>query len=169
MMLFYAQPYTISVEGFYFQTIDQYREKIAKLTDSFCQPVEEVELQVIEGGQIDLELFEAWQPGQAGIAAFIEAIDDWSYEDKRDAILAIRLGGYPPAAVIDAPGRIDLTVYHTATLTELAEEFVDEGLFGDIPERLAPYLDFERIARDLQHDGFVEAIVAGERLIVRFD
>ena len=54
----------------------------------------------------------------------------------------------------------------TLRLRELAEHFVDEGLFGEIPEHLAAYIDYDAIARDLDMD-YAEAEIAGMRLIYR--
>lgn len=51
-------------------------------------------------------------------------------------------------------------------MKELTEQFVDEGLFGDIPERLQYYLDYDAIARDLSMD-YAETEIAGQRLIYR--
>ena len=48
----------------------------------------------------------------------------------------------------------------------LAEQFVDDGLFGDIPERLQFYIDYDAIARDLSMD-YGEAEIAGTHLIYR--
>lgn len=166
---FYALPYNISVEGFYFQTFDHYRDKAAKLIDSFGQPVEELQIQFIDGGQIDCELFEAWGVDQTNLADFIQATDDWNMEQKMRCIAALHEGGYPHTEIVADPDALDLTLYHVCSLKELAEQFVDEGFFGDIPERLASYIDFEMIARDLHHDGYCEAIIAGERLIYRMD
>ena len=51
-----------------------------------------------------------------------------------------------------------LGVYYDAyigkyeSLEELAEEFIEQGLFGDVPENLYHYLDYEKIARDLSYD-----------------
>ena len=42
--------------------------------------------------------------------------------------------------------------------------FVDDGLFGDIPEHLATYIDYDAIARDLAMD-YAETRIAGEQLI----
>lgn len=52
------------------------------------------------------------------------------------------------------------------SMKELAHQFVDEGLFGDIPEHLANYIDMDAIAYDLSMD-YTETEVAGERLIYR--
>lgn len=40
--------------------------------------------------------------------------------------------------------------------TELAEHFVDEGLYGEIPDNLVNYIDYEAIGRDLSFDAFYE-------------
>lgn len=52
------------------------------------------------------------------------------------------------------------------SLRELAEHFVVEGLFGEIPDHLAASLDFDAIARDLGVD-YAETEIAGTRLIYR--
>jgi hypothetical protein len=165
MTLFYAQPHNTSVEGFYFKTLDQYREKSSGLTDSFGQPVEEFEIQFIDGGQMPCELFEAWKPGQIEIGRFTDACENWSEEAFLMAIIALRDLGYRPDDVLDDPENLPITLYRVDSLKDLAQDFVEEGLFGDIPERLASYLDYEAIARDLSIDGYCETIVAGERLV----
>ena len=55
-------------------------------------------------------------------------------------------------------------IYHMDSMRDLAEAFVDEGLYGDIPETIERYLDYDAIARDLGMD-FTETTIAGERLI----
>jgi hypothetical protein len=57
MTTLYAQPYDISANGFYFDTVDDYNEKATKLLNSYGQPVEEFELQFIDGESIDADLF----------------------------------------------------------------------------------------------------------------
>lgn len=44
-------------------------------------------------------------------------------------------------------------VLHHATIEEYAEEMLEIGLFGDIPESLAGYIDVKAIARDLEMSG----------------
>ncbi len=50
------------------------------------------------------------------------------------------------------------------SMSDLAEHFVDEGLYGPIPESLAYYIDYEAIARDLSVE-YSETSIAGKRLI----
>ena len=49
-------------------------------------------------------------------------------------------------------------------MKELAEQFVDEGLYGEIPEKLQFYIDHEAIARDLSVD-YSEVTIAGTHFI----
>ena len=50
MCVLYANPYNTSVTGFYFSNHEEYHSKSSVLTDSFGQPVEEYEIDYIEGG-----------------------------------------------------------------------------------------------------------------------
>ena len=61
---------------------------------------------------------------------------------------------------------MDITLYELSSMKELAEQFVEDGLFGDIPERLQVYLDYDAIARDLAMD-YTETEIAGTPLIYR--
>lgn len=55
----HAQPYDITATGFYFSTAEEFDEKVSKLTNDFGDPVEEFEIQFIDGEQIDCELAKA--------------------------------------------------------------------------------------------------------------
>jgi antirestriction protein len=50
----------------------------------------------------------------------------------------------------------DVTFYEGQSLKDVAYQLVDDGLFGDIPKDIASYIDYDAIARDLQHDGYDE-------------
>lgn len=62
----------------------------------------------------------------------------------------------------------DTILYEVETLTELAELFIDEGLFGVIPENLTSYIDYESIGRDLQYD-YDEYLFDGTTYFMRKD
>ena len=58
--------------------------------------------------------------------------------------------------------------YQLDSLRELAEHFVDEGLFGsEIPENLRIYLDYDSIARDLSVD-YSEVEIGGTNYIFHY-
>jgi antirestriction protein len=88
-----------------------------------------------------------------------EAMEAFSDED----LLKLRLlshEGYNEREVIDnGLDSYDVDIYDfrdnksfTDTFELLAESFVEEGLFGEIPKALEFYIDYERIARDLRMD-----------------
>jgi antirestriction protein len=152
MTTFYAQPYDISATGFYFGTADQYQAKILTIRNACGQPVEEFEIQFIDGEAIDAQLAEALGINQATICGIIELIDEWSNDQKMRAIIAVGECGYSCDLDSFDPNAIDLDYYEIDSLRDLAVQFVDEGLFGDIPENIRIYLDYEMIARDLACD-----------------
>ena len=155
----FAQPYDISAAGFYFETIEQYGESAAKARNDFGQSVEEFEIQLIDADALDCALAQAWELNQANLGAFLEAADDWDIDEKRRYIIAVGECGYDHAQVADEPGTTEVDLYAVDSLRELAEQFVDEGLYGDIPESLHNYIDFDTIARDLAVD-FSEITIA---------
>ena len=53
-------------------------------------------------------------------------------------------------------------------MRELAEQFVDEGLYGEIPANVSFYLDYDKMARDLSVD-YTETRIGGENIIYRCD
>ena len=76
-------------------------------------------------------------------------------EDDRDVLNAIiEARGEDLQYALDHIG--DATFYPGYTLDQVAEELVDEGYFGEIPERIAYYIDYEAIARDLSIDNYYE-------------
>ncbi|MEM0955448.1 MAG: hypothetical protein AAGI24_15015 [Pseudomonadota bacterium] len=56
MTTLYAKPCDISATGFYFESADDYDTKSKKAVKDFGQPVEEFEIQSIDGEKIACEL-----------------------------------------------------------------------------------------------------------------
>ena len=166
MAQFYAQPYDISATGFYFESIESYDKQAKTLTNACGHPVEEFEIQFIDGEQIDCELAKAWSINQANLESFFQAVEGWDDHEKTTYIIAIGECGYAHQQVIDDLDLLDIDIYHIDSLSELAEQFVDDGLFGDIPERLRFYIDYDAIARDLSVE-YTETNINGDRLVYR--
>ena len=129
------------------------------------RPVEEFEIQFIEGGLIDSELARAIGISQANFADYLECIESWEDCEKTIVVIAVGECGYRFKADT-SPDDFEVDIYHVDSMRELAEQFVDEGLFGEIPENLTHYIDHDAIARDLAVD-YSEAIIGGERLVYR--
>ena len=162
----YAQPYDLAASGFYFESAEDYAAKAKALQNDHGQPVEEFEIQFIDGERIDAELAKATGLHQGDIVAFFEKTEGWSEHDKQTIIIAVGECGYAFDWGRSDPADFDVEIYAAQSLRELAEQFVEEGLFGDVPERLQFYLDYDAIARDLGMD-YAETTIAGERLVCR--
>ena len=72
-----------------------------------------------------------------------------SYDLKKVEYMTSQVG-YGLQEAIDKVDDCDM--YEDMTMEQLADNFVDEGLFGEIPEAIQNYLDYEAIARDLSYD-----------------
>ena len=162
----FAQPYDLAARGFYFKTTEEYQEKAAANKNDYGQTVEEYEIQFIDGESIDAQLFKALGINQCDFPQFLEACDAWDDHQKQKVILAVGECGYSFDLKTGDPDDLDVDIYELDSLRALAEQFVDEGLFGEIPEQLQTYLDFDAIAFDLGVD-YSETTVAGKRLIYR--
>lgn len=159
----YAQPYDISATGFYFTSAEEYENKAKNLTNAHGDPVEEFEIQFIDGERIDCELTKAIGINQANFANFLECAEAWEDWQKINVIIATGELGYSFNPQ-DDPDHYGIDVCGVSTMRELAEQFVDDGLFGEVPERFQFYIDYDAIARDLAVD-FAEITIAGERYV----
>ena len=162
----YAQPYNLDAHGFYFESYKNFRDSASKVKNTFGQPVEEFEIQFIDGSDLYCDFARAYGVNQANIKQFFEAVEDWDDGQKLAFIIAVGECGYSFDPDDVDPYGFDIDLYHVESLKELAEQFVDEGLFGDIPERLQYYLDYEAIARDLACD-YSETTIAGQTFVYR--
>lgn len=165
---FYAQPYDLSATGFYFADAETYLTKIATLTNEYGQRVEEVEIQFINGFVLDSKLTQSITPNQGNIIGMPEAMNTWTEEQKTKVILAVHEGGAAFDIEADEPDDIEIDLYQDMTLKDLAYQFVDEGLFGDIPAHLQSYIDYDAVARDLAHD-YNETTLCGEHYVWRLE
>jgi len=161
----FAQPYDITAQGFYFESANDYADKANALRNAHGDPVEEFEIQFIDGTAIDAALAHSIGLNQCNFAEFLECAARWDEFEKVFVIIALSECGYDfdPNA---APDEYDVDIYYIETMRELAEQFVDEGCFGDIPEHLQSYIDYDAIARDLAID-YTETEIAGQRIIYR--
>lgn len=161
----FAQPYNIDATGFYFDSVESYQRQAGALRDRFNQPVEEFEIQFIDGEEIDAALFDALSVTQANLERYFEAVDTWEDYEKLRVVIAVGecCCDFGPDS---KPDDFDVDIYEMDSLEELARHYVEEGLFGDIPENIRNYLDMEAIAYDLSMD-HGETDIAGRHYIYR--
>lgn len=161
----HAQPYDTSARGFYFKNAGEFKAKIKSIKNAFGEPVEGFEIQFIDGESLDCALAQSIGLNQANFVDFLECVDAWEDWQKINVIIATSELGYA-FDPHDDPDHYGIDVYWMRSMRELAEEFVAEGLMGDIPEHLQFYIDYDAIARDLAVD-YSEIVIAGEYLIYR--
>jgi len=163
---YYAQPYDIIATGFYFTDQESYTAKILAARNSYGDPVEEFEIQFIDGTDLDAKLAKALGLYQNTIIEFMEKVEAWDDHEKLKIILAVGECRYSFDLNSGDPDNLDLDIYAGMNLRDLAHEFVEEGLFGDILPSIINYLDYDAIARDLGMD-YTETTICGERYVYR--
>ncbi len=163
----YAQPYDLAATGFYFEDVETFNEKSRTLKNDYGDNVEEFEIQFIDSDdEIDCALAKAFDINQANIAAFLKCADEWEDWEKFHFIIAVGESGYSFDPDTVRPDDFDVDVYGVENIKELAEQLVEEGLYGEIPEHLQCYIDYDAIARDLSCD-YTETTIAGNSLVYR--
>ena len=140
------------------------QKKASHLKNEYGDPVEEFEIQFIDGDDLDSALAKAWDLTQLHISAFFDAVADWDEHQKRSFIIAVGECGCSFDPAIDHPDQFEIDIYEMDSLTDLAEHFVIEGFYGDIPERLQYYIDTDAIARDLSVE-YSEVNIAGMKMV----
>ncbi|MEM1363940.1 MAG: antirestriction protein ArdA [Pseudomonadota bacterium] len=161
----YAQPYDITANGFHFDSAEDFAARAKTLRNAHGDPVEEFEIQFIDGEAIDCELAGAINLTQANYGAYLECCDKLEDWQKCLVILAVGECGYGFDPDHD-PADYDIDVYHVDSLWDLAEQFVADGFLGEVPESLLVYFDDDAFARDLSVE-YSETIIAGQRLVWR--
>lgn len=160
---YHATPYDISATGFYFSTFEEYCEKAASHTNEYGQPVEEYEIQYINGD--NHELFTALGINQANLQLWFEEFEDLDEEDTVRAIYLADNLGYNMEEITDSLENVSL---FEGTAEEYAEDFIEEiGALNQLPENLRYYFDTKAFARDLLLNGDItELTVGGTEYIV---
>ena len=148
MTTLYANPYNIDAVGFYFESVDEFTEKAQNLTDRYGNPVEEFEIDFIDGE--DAALFNACAINQANINTWIddnEALDD---HEKINLYYLLNVAGYTLGQALE---KLDEPSTTQSSLRDAAEELFDECWLHEVPESIRFYIDYDKFARDCEIGG----------------
>lgn len=163
----HAQPYNTDATGFNFDDYTDYEEKSADHFDRHGNRVEEYEIQYIDGDdELDMLLFNALSIDQSNLEQYLDACATWDDDQKLKVVIILKDKIQDFNIETDDPDRIELDIYEVDSMQELAEQFVDEGLYGPIPKSIANYIDYDAIARDLNND-YAEITIANTNYIYR--
>ena len=91
-----------------------------------------------------------------GIAEKLEDLDDYKLKELQ-AIIESEYNDI--AEALDILEEECFIFYEAFDLEELAEMFIEDEIFGNIPENIKRYIDYEKFARDLKYDGYIETSV----------
>ncbi len=159
---YHATPYDLSANGFYFETFEEYAERASKHRNTCGQPVEEYEIQFIDGDRC--ALFAALGINQANLKLWFDVFEECEGDQ---AIKAIYLAEYQGVDISDIPDQIDDVHLFEGTATEYAEAYLDDsGMLEAIPENLRYYFDTKALARDMVLSGDVTKVEIEGRLFV---
>ncbi len=144
---YFAQPYNLGAVGFYFEDLDGYCAKAKDLEDDCGLPVEEFELQYIDGDHA--RLFSALNISQASLSDWFDLLDELGDDEDR-YLIACHLAdmGYEIGELSRHWG--DYWLFR-GTAADYAEETVSGCYEG--PANLGYYIDYERLGRDLVLNG----------------
>lgn len=143
---YHATPYDISATGFYFSTYEEYQEKAATHKNEYGEPVEEYEIQFIDGD--NHQLFKALEVNQANLNQWFDDFEDLDEDDSNKATYLAEYSGY--SDMNDILSNMDDVMLFEGTAEEYAEEYIeDTGMLNDMPENLRYYFDTEAFARDM--------------------
>jgi len=141
--MLYANPYNSHYEGFYFSSIDEYNDLSEK------HPCEEFEVMFIDGD--NPKLFASAQISQGNLETWFEDLEPISDDDNKAIQIMYLLDiGYK---LDDAIERFDEVCIFHGSASDYAEELFEDCY--DIPEHLIHYIDYEKIARNLEIEGSI--------------
>lgn len=166
MTTLYAQPYDIMANGFSFETADQFDTRAAACRNTYGDIVEEFEIQFIDGDILDAHLFDALYVCQATVVPYLEATETWSEDDKLKVILSTADARHSFDLNTDDPENLDIEIHEVDRFEDLAMQFIEEGLFGEVPEPLRNYIDYKAIGRDLRMD-YAQTTIGNRSFIYR--
>ncbi len=154
----FAQPYNLDSQGFYFHSTEEFESKSENLRDRFGCPVEEFEIQFIDGD--DAELFEACGIDQSNLSTWFDDIEVLDDHEKISLYFLAGNLGYDLDSAID---KIDEVIIFHGDAQEAAEELFDDCYAHTIPDNLRFYFDIEKFAHDLEANGDFNEFQCGKR------
>lgn len=151
---YHATPYDISASGFYFSNYEDYADNAAKHRNEYGDPVEEYEIQFIDGD--NYQLFSALGVNQANLKRWFDDYQDLEDEELIKAIYQAEDQHCDMGEILD---KLEDVVLFEGTATAYAEYYLgDTGLLAQIPDSLQFYFDTEGFARDMLLNGDITEV-----------
>jgi antirestriction protein len=149
MIKLYANPYDITAHGWYFSTAEDFEKKFKKHL-----PVEEYEIDFIDGSDEAAALFKILKVNQANLAEFFDRLDDFEALAEHDqAALHYIMEENPFTDDLDKALKLvdDEVRVMEGTAKDYAYAYIESA--GGIPKTLTDaYFDYEAFGRDVKYD-----------------
>jgi hypothetical protein len=147
----FANPYDITASGFYFSSAADFEAKFESHL-----PVEEYEIEFIDGDEAESEIFNAMKVSQANLVRYFEVIEELESDELRSAALCYLLGNGIASNIDDAMEQSSDVSLFEGTVEDYAWEYLEDCVFTkDTPEIFKNYFDVKSFARDLELGGDV--------------
>lgn len=162
---YHATPYDISATGFYFTNYEEYQTLAASHVNEYGEPVEEYEIQFIDGDYP--ALFRSLEINQANLELWFEHFEEMNEEEMIKALYLSDDWGCSISDIIEHDFD-DITLFE-GTAEDYALNYVEAcGLLESMPENLRFYFDYDAFARDLVLGGDIADFQApnGTRYII---
>ncbi len=148
MTILHANPYTPDARGFRFSSAEEFTTQASALRDRFGSPVEEFELQYLDGE--DGQLFEACRIHQGDLTPWFDDIESLNDQQKAALFYLVDQAGYD---LSDALSSVDDVTLYAGRLIDAASELFDECYLPEVPEAVRPYIDYDAFANDCRLGG----------------
>ena len=148
MSILYALPLNIDARGFSFTSADEYTTKQEALRDRFGAPVEEFEIQFIDGD--DSKLFEACRIDQTNLDTWFDTIESLDRQEKAALFYLVDQVGY---RLNEALEKLEDVCISECSLIEAASELFDDCYLSEVPQAIQNYIDYQAFASDCRLGG----------------
>lgn len=148
MTTLYAQPYNHDAAGFYFDSLESFKAQSENLTDRYGQPVEEFEIQYIDGD--DSVLFDVCGINQSNLDIWFDEVLELDEHQKAALYCLCDCIHYRLEVALE---KLDDVCLVQRTLKDAAQELFDDIYLPDVPEQVRFYIDYDKFARDCEISG----------------
>lgn len=146
-----ATPYDTSANWFYFKTFEEYQEKQKKHFNGYGDPVEEYEVQFIDGTEDQCEFAKMVEPDQCNLEQWFEDCETYCGLDELQQVAIAYLLTHLNYSFEEAMSKLDDVQVYEGKKEDYAYELVEDCY--DLPEFAKTYFDYDAFARDLDMNG----------------
>ena len=152
--IYHAQPYDLGATGFYFSDYEEYCKKAKANRNDFGAPVEEYEIQFIDGE--NCALFNAIGVHQGNLEEWFDELEGM---DEEEAIKAVYIAEHFNQDIRNILEKLDDICLFEGTAVNYAWNYLEEtGLINEVPKSLQYYIDVDALARDMRLNGDIDEI-----------